>query len=120
MAINEEARQVEVGAELEERARTLAHSTRQLLTPASSYILLNDLRASVDHLEQVCTQLARWHQRVRDGVAYEDDDAHVDGSVATAEVATNLRQTAMRLAAAAASLGRAHSANGRVRWRDES
>src|SRR5690606_39287110 len=57
MVTNEEAGQVRIAGELEERARMLAHSTRSVPVPSDSYFLLGELRATVDDLEQVCRQL---------------------------------------------------------------
>ena len=50
MAINEEQRQLEIAAEVEELARALAHSTRDLPHPRDSYRLLGELGATIDHL----------------------------------------------------------------------
>lgn len=56
MAINEEQRQLEIAAEAEELARTLAHSTRDVPHPRDSYRLLGELGATIDHLAQVIDQ----------------------------------------------------------------
>lgn len=69
MVTNEEAGQVRIAGELEERARMLAHSTRSVPVPSDSYFLLGELRATVDDLEQVCRQLGAWHAPARDAPA---------------------------------------------------
>lgn len=46
MAINEEQRQLEIAAEVEELARTLAHSTRDVPNPRDSYRLLGRVGSS--------------------------------------------------------------------------
>lgn len=70
MAINEETRQLQIAAELEDRARTMAHSTRRTPNPPDSSQLLGELRATIDTLEQICQQLGTWHENIVDGVDY--------------------------------------------------
>ncbi|MEE6289279.1 hypothetical protein V2J52_16620 [Georgenia sp. MJ173] len=118
MAINEEGRQVAIAAEIEEAARTLAHSTRDVPVPADSYKLLGELRATVDSLEQVCRQLGAWHSGVVDGVHYAGEDDRGDGATGTVTAAAELEAAAAALDAASSALGRAHAANGVVRWYD--
>jgi hypothetical protein len=118
MTVNEEHRQVEVARELSELARTLAHSTRNVPAPISSYALLGELVATVDDLEQVCRQLGAWHSRAVDGTHYEGEDGRGDGVVGTVAAAAELERAASSLDAAAAALRAAHSANGVVRWFD--
>lgn len=118
MAINEEQRQVEVARDLEELARTLAHSTKDVPTPPDSYPLLGELRATADDLAQVCRQLAAWHNNVIDGTHYEGEDERGDGVTGTITAAAELEKAATALSAAAAALSAAHSANGVVRWFD--
>lgn len=117
MASNEEHRQVEVASELEELARTLAHSTRTVPVPADSYALLGELRATTDGLEQVCRQLSRWHSQTVDGVQYVGEDDRGDGASGTVVAAHELGRAAVLLAQASEALTRAHSANGVIRWR---
>lgn len=118
MAINEEHRQVEVASELEELARTLAHSTRNVPVPSDSYRLLGELRATVDDLEQVCRQLGGWHGRVVDGTHYAGEDDRGDGATGTITAAAELEVAAAALSRASTALGAAHFANGVVRWFD--
>ena len=66
-AVNLEQRQRAVAVELAEVARTLAHSTRKVPVPSESYSMLGELTATLADLEQVCRQLAAWHERVIDG-----------------------------------------------------
>ncbi|PYF96388.1 hypothetical protein SAMN05216184_11948 [Georgenia satyanarayanai] len=118
MAINEEDRQLAVAAELEEAARTLAHSTRDVPVPSDSYSLLAELRAAIDSLEQVCQQLGAWHSSVVDGIHYAGEDDRGDGATGTITAAAELEAATAALNAASSALGRAHSANGVVRWYD--
>lgn len=118
MASNEQHRQVEAARELEAAARTLAHSTRTVPSPADSYDLLGELGATIDHLEQVCTQLGRWHSKALDGVHYEGEDERGDGATGTLSSASDLARAARYLTSAAQQVHAAHSANGVVRWRD--
>lgn len=116
MAINEEARQAELARELEDQARTLAHSTRNVPTPPDSYALLGELRATVEALGQVCRQLGTWHHQVVDGVHYQGEDSRGDGVTGTLAAAVELEKAGRALAAGAAAIAAAHSANGVVRW----
>ncbi len=118
MAVNEEQRQRAIAAELAEVARTLAHSTRDVPVPSESYNMLGELTATLADLEQVCRQLAAWHERVIDGVHYEGEDSHGDGATGTVTAAAELERAATALASAEAALRQAHSANGVVRWFD--
>lgn len=118
MAVNEEQRQRAVAAELSEVARTLAHSTRDVPVPSESYNILGELTATLADLEQVCRQLAVWHERVIDGVHYAGEDERGDGATGTVTAAAELERAATALASAATALRGAHSANGVVRWFD--
>ncbi|GAA1681186.1 hypothetical protein GCM10010977_32280 [Citricoccus zhacaiensis] len=118
MAINEDHRQAEIAAELEQAARVLAHSTRTVPVPSDSYRLLGELNATTDHLSQVCQQLATWHDGVADGTHYEGEDDRGDGATGTVTAAEQLRQAASALADATQAIMAAHSANGVVRWYD--
>lgn len=116
MAVNEETRQLKIAAELQEHARTLAHSTRRVPNPSDSYELLGELRATVDDLEQVCRQLGAWHAGVIDGEHYQGEDERGDGGTGTVAAAAGLDRAATALAAASDALSEAHSANGVIRW----
>lgn len=118
MSSNEQHRQLEVARELEASARTLAHSTRDVPSPADSYELLGELSATVDHLEQVCLQLGRWHSHVQDGVHYDGEDERGDGATGTVTSASDLARAARSLTTATQHLQAAHAANGVVRWRE--
>ncbi|MBT2519087.1 hypothetical protein J7E29_16720 [Streptomyces sp. ISL-90] len=119
MATNEEHRQVELAGEVSEGARALAHSTGRVPAPFASYQLLGELVVTVDDLEQVCRQLAAWHDRVVDGVHYTGEDTRGDGATGTVTAAAELRRAAAALDDAASALRAAHAANGVVRWFDE-
>lgn len=116
MAENEQSRQVQVAIELERVARTLAHSTREVAFPFDSYRLLGELGPTVDHLEQVCQQLAAWHQRVVDGQHYVGEDERGDGATGTVAAAAQLEAASVALRQAADAIRAAHTANGVVRW----
>ena len=118
MSVNEQQRQKAISVELEELARTLAHSTRDVPIPSESYDMLGALTATIDSLEQVCRQLAGWHQRVIDGIHYQGEDATGDGATGTVTAAAELDRAAIALASASTALSQAHSANGVVRWLD--
>lgn len=53
-----------------------------------------------------------------DGVDYAGEDAHGDGATGTVTAVAGLGTAAGALDAAPSALGRAHSANGVVRWYD--
>lgn len=116
MVTNQQDRQVEIAGELEEAARTLAHSTRTVPSPFDSYRLLGELAATVDHLEQTCTQLAAWHRGVVDRQHYVGEDNRGDGATGTITAAAELDAAVEALARAADALRAAHAANGVVRW----
>lgn len=118
MAVNEQHRQVEVARDLEALAKTLAHSTRDVPAPFDSYTLLGELAATVDHIEQVCRQLAAWHASVVDGTHYAGEDERGDGATGTVTAAAELERAAAALDTASAAVRAAHSANGVVRWFD--
>ncbi len=117
MAINEEQRQLEIAAEVEELARTLAHSTRDVPNPRDSYRLLGELSATIDHLAQVIDQLGKWHSRVEEGTHYNGEDEGQTGSPQRA--ADELSRAARALTAASMDIGLAHTSNSFVRWYQE-
>lgn len=118
MAIDEKERQAEIAAELEETARTLAHSTRAVPSPSDSYRMIGDVRDTSDHLAQVSEQLAAWHRRTQDGVHYDGEDARGDGT-GTAQTAAALDRAAAAFRAAADELRHALNANSVIRWFDK-
>lgn len=97
MAENEDYRQNQVAREVEQNARTLAHSTRDVPTPSDSYALLGESGATVDHLEQVC----RWHAAAQEPEYFEGEDARGDGT-GTATAAAELDSASAALATASA------------------
>ncbi|HEX7352912.1 hypothetical protein [Brachybacterium sp.] len=115
MAVNEDHRQTEIAREAAQSARTLAHSTRDVPTPSDSYVLLGELGATVDHLEQVCRQLSRWHAATQEPEHFTAEDPRGDGT-GTTTAAAELEAAAVALNTASAALMRAHAANGVVRW----
>ena len=117
MAINEQERQLEVAREAEELLRTLAHSTRDVPNPCDSYSMLGELGAIIDHMAQVCDQLANWHSRVEDGKHYEGEDGGTEGSARAAAAELTTSAGALRLASN--HVGRAHSHNAVLRWSPE-
>lgn len=117
MAINEEYRQLEVAAEVEELTRTLAHSTRDVPNPQDSYRILGELGAIIDHVAQVCEQVGRWHGHAEDGTHYEGEDGDSTGSPRAA--ADELATAANALKVASSHVHRAHSHNSVVRWYPE-
>ena len=116
MAVNDQHRQVEVAEELEETARTLAHSTRTVPSPTDSYRLLAELARTTDHLQQTVRQLSAWHRAVQDGREYAGEDERGDGVTGTLEAAAQLEAAADALDHAGEALRAAHTANGVVRW----
>lgn len=117
MAINEEQRQLEIAAEVEELARALAHSTRAVPHPIDSYRLLGELGATIDHLAQVIDQLGKWHSRTEDGTHYDGEDG--DGTGSARAAADELTTAANMLRLASSHVHRAHGHNGVVRWYQE-
>jgi hypothetical protein len=113
--MNDEQRQTEVANEVAVATRQLAHSTRNIPNPPDSYELLGSMEASARHLAQVAGQLARWHDRVTEGVEHAGEDDRGDGA-GTRSAAEALRRAGAALDVAAAHLDAAHSANGVVRW----
>lgn len=117
MAINEEERQLEVAREVEELTRTLAHSTREVPHPNDSYNMLGELGSIIDHVTQVCNQLAAWHRRVEDGTHYDGEEG---GRLDSAhDVANDLTTAAGALRLASNHIHHAHARNGVIRWYDE-
>lgn len=119
MAINEEDRQIKVANELVTAAATLAHSTRTVPSAPDSYRLLGELASTLDSLEQVCRQLAQWHNNAEDGHDYDGQDTDEFGTAAT-YAGSELVTAAESLAHAGYAAGKAHSANGTIRWRNHS
>lgn len=117
MAINEQERQLEVARDAEELLRTLAHSTRDVPNPRDSYSMLGELGAIIDHVAQVCEQLASWHGRVEDGKHYEGEDGGSTGSARAAADELTTAASALRLTSN--HVNRAHSLNAVVRWYPE-
>lgn len=113
--MNEDVNQAGIADQMQDAARKLAHSTRAVPSPPDSYELLGDLRATANHLEQVATQLASWHDNAEEGVENNGEDGSGDGA-ATATAAGELSQAAACLSDAAEHLSAAHSANSVVRW----
>lgn len=74
MAINEEHRQLEIAREAAASLRTLAASTHDISNPPESTELLGELGTIVDHVTQICEQVAAWHDRVELGKHYNGDD----------------------------------------------
>jgi len=91
MAVNDRHRQVGIAVELDEAARTLAHSTRDVPNPIDSYRLLAELGPTVDHLQQVVRQLSDWHRRVVEGREYLGEDETGDGVTSTLEAPSSSR-----------------------------
>ena len=116
MAQNEQHRQVEIAIELEETARILAHSTREIPSPIDSYALLAELARAIDHLQQTARQVSAWHRRVTDGQEYFGEDDRGDGATGTLEAAEQLEAAANALDRASEAVRDAHTANGVVRW----
>ena len=77
MAINEEYRQLEVAAEVEELTRTLAHSTRDVPNPRDSYRMLGELGATSTTLRR---SVSRWLGRVEDGMHCEGEGGDSTGN----------------------------------------
>jgi uncharacterized protein RhaS with RHS repeats len=119
MTVNEESRQLEVAAEVEAAATTLAHSTRTVPSPSDSYRLVGELAATLDSLEQVCRQLSQWHNDAEDGQEYDGQDTDEFGKAA-AFVGTKLTTAAEALGEAGRAVQSAHSANGAIRWQSHS
>ena len=117
MAINEQGQQLDVAREAEELLHTLAHSTRDVPNPRDSYSMLGELGAIIDHVAQVCDQLASWHSRAEDGKHYEGEDDNRSGSPRAA--AAELTTAASSLRLASNHVHRAHSHNAVVRWYPE-
>lgn len=117
MAINEEQRQLEIAAEVEELARALAHSTCEVPHPRDSYRLLGELGATIDHLAQVIDHLGKWHSRTEDGTHYDGEDG--DGTGSARAAADELTTAAKKLRLASSHVHRAHGHNGVVRWYQE-
>ena len=120
MAVNEESRQVEIAETLSEVARSLVRSTRVVPRPFDSYSLLGSLAVAQEVLAQIYAQLAEWHGQVLQGVHHsgEDERGSLDNP-GWARAELELQDAAHHAAAAEASLRRAHSANGVVKWFDE-
>ena len=108
MAMNEEHRQVEVAEETAAKARTLAHSTRNVPIPLDSYQLLAELVDTLSSLEQVCRQLGAWHTRAA-------SDGITEGQAA-ATAADELNRSAAALDEARERISAAWAANGSLHW----
>lgn len=106
MAINEEGRQRELVAELEDLARSVTHSTRRIPDVQDLYGMLGDLRATLDHIAQTLRQFAAWRSREAGG------PQRVDALEGRTEEVRELRLAAEGVSRAASVLGRAHEARG--------
>lgn len=114
MAVNEDHRQLEIAAEIEELTRTLAHSTRDVPHPCDSYRMLGELGAIIDHIAQVCAQLGSWHARVENHKHFEGEESGTIGSARKA--ADELTTAANALKLASRHTHHAHVLNSVVRW----
>ncbi|CAN5179278.1 hypothetical protein [Frigoribacterium sp. UYMn621] len=117
----QKSNQVQGTDRLEDAARDLAASTRDIARPSDSKGILEGLRRSQESLNQTYRQLADWHGRVVEGVHHggEKDgraDPHNPGWI-RAELA--LQEAAQYGADAVAALTRAENANEIARWFDE-
>lgn len=117
MAINEEYRQLEIAAEVEELMRTLAHSTRDVPKPSESYPMLGELGAIIDHAAQVCDQLASWNTRAQHGRHHDGEDGGTTDSPRA--VAYQLTSAASALRKASEHVLSAQGFSSAVRWYDE-
>lgn len=106
------SRQLEVAAEMECRARSLAHLTRDIQRPADVYELIGELRATLDHLSQTCAQLGRWYATADD----HPDFAGADGN-AVGTARDHLCLTAEGIETVERVLGKAHTATNAICWR---
>lgn len=116
MSTNEEHRQRAVAAEVEEAARTLAHSTRTVPFPADSYELLGELRSTVDHLEQVCRQLATWHETTANRAQIDGNSGGATAHERAHGAAADLTSAARALDEASTLISRAHTSNAVLHW----
>lgn len=117
MAINQEQQQLKLAAEVEELARTLAHSTRDVPHPRDSYRLLGELESIISHLAQVVDQLDKWHRRIEEGIHHEGEDG--DGTGSTCAAAAELFTAATMLSVVASHIHHAHEHNSVVHWYQE-
>ncbi|PZT98929.1 MAG: hypothetical protein DI630_18175 [Gordonia sp. (in: high G+C Gram-positive bacteria)] len=116
MSTNEDGRQVAIAAEVEQAARSLAHSTRTIPTPADSYDMLGELTRATDHLEQTAQQLSHWHSTApAEGLIHDNADPLTAG-VSAQLAADALSRAASALGTAAHELRTAHAENSQIRW----
>lgn len=118
MAINEQHRQLEIARQLEETARTLAHSSRIVPNPAETYDLIAELRSTISSLGQVARQLARWTANTTDSIHYQGHEESSDTTNPVIESAKALKLAATALDATYTYLDHAQGENGRIRWYD--
>ncbi|MPV51421.1 hypothetical protein GCG21_15660 [Pseudactinotalea sp. HY160] len=114
MVINDEHRQARLAGELDQVARTLAHSTPAVADPPDSYGMLADLASTTAALEQACQQLAHWHSRSLRAHAGTDDDT--DPADRTSQASTALARAAAALGQSSEALHQAQAANSHLRW----
>ncbi|MFV0434273.1 MAG: hypothetical protein ACK5LO_09865 [Leucobacter sp.] len=107
-------RQLEIAREAEARLRTLVNETHDLPNPPESTELLGELGTIVDHVTQLCEQVAAWHERVEPGTHYNGEDG---GYPRTAAGALSTAADALKLASK--HVRRAHERNAVVLWYPE-
>lgn len=120
MVKNQDSSQVRVIGKLEAVARDVAESTREILRPSDSYVILGRLADAQRTMADVYRQLAAWHAQVEHGVHHGGEhEGSVLGSPGWVRAELALQEAARDAEAAADALKRAESANGVARWYDE-
>ena len=72
--------------------------------PTESFSMLGELTATLADLEQICRQLAAWHERVINGLQHEGEDSRGDGATGIVTAAAELERVATALASAETAL----------------
>jgi hypothetical protein len=121
MTDERKSNQVRAAERVEEVARELAASTRDIPKPSDSTALLESLKRSQETLDQVYRQLAEWHGAALEGVHHGGEKKEgadpLNRAWIRAELA--LQEAAQYGTDAAEALARARGANTVAQWFDE-
>lgn len=108
---------VDASRRLQEAARQLAHLTRRLGSPSSSYAIMGNLLDAQRSLEQILRQLAEWHRQTTPGVHYRAH--HDESALGVMTAVAELDLAAQQADGLQETMSRAYGGSSVVRWFDE-
>ncbi|WP_427134919.1 hypothetical protein [Pseudarthrobacter sp. S9] len=101
---------------MEEAARQLAHSVRDLDSPSDSHPILGSLLDAQRSIEQILRQLADWHRSTSAGTHFSE--GHDESTLGIMTAVTELDLAVQQADGLQETIARAYGGNGVVRWFD--